>query len=238
LSLNLAAVKNSFACVCPPVAMCTVYSHSKAVFTGKVLKVVRKSEDNAPNLYVTFEVEKAYKGKLEKVTTSQFLDVTCQAEFKEGEKYFVYELERGYGCNPSKPLWQAEFDLKYAESLSESEPVFNIWVFFDSVTYYGETTDYAKNMQVSIANGEKKYMPTTKENGSFQFTTKEKGTYKISILFNYPIQFSLIKGDMVFPDKAKYLTTATQTSLEYEAQFEPNGCDARYFYVFPNKDAK
>ena len=43
---------------------------------------------------------------------------------------------------------------------------------------------------------------------------------------------------MIFPDKAKYSATATQTSLEYDAEFEPNGCDARYFYVLPNKDVK
>ena len=159
LSVNLISVVNASVCVCPPLPICKTYSHSKAVFVGKVVKVVKSLENNIPYLDITFAVKKAYKGKLEKTETARFLDATCQTQFKEGEKYFVYEFKPAGICNPSAPLSQAKFDREYAESLSESEPVFNILVTFDSLIYLGGRTDYARNMQVSIANGEKNIRP-------------------------------------------------------------------------------
>jgi hypothetical protein len=235
MNINLIAVESVFACVCPLLPLCEAYSHSKAVFVGKVLK---NQEEDPGFIRVSFAIEKAFKGKLEKVETARFRNVTCQTQFKTGEKYFVYELEPGYGCNPSEPLSQAVADLKYAESLSDSDPVFNIQGFFDTVTFLDGTSKYTKDMQVTIEKGETKYKPDVNEYGTFDFTTKEKGTYKIKILFNYSIHLSVNMGGELLPHKAKYLRTATQTSLEYDAEFEPNGCDSRYFYVFPNKANK
>lgn len=232
LSVDLITVKNVLACQCPPLPICKAYSHSKAVFVGKVVR--NEEEKDSAFIRVTFAVEKAFKGKLEKIETARFLNTDCQTQFKAGEKYFVYELEPGYGCNPSEPLSQAVSHLKYAESLSDSDPVFNISGLFHSITFLDGGSEYAKNVQVSIEKGETKYKPDVNEYGSFKLTTKEKGTYKIKILFNNPIQLSLVMAEIVLPDKAKYWTTATQTSLEYDAEFEPNGCDSRYFYVFPN----
>ncbi len=232
ITINLVLVENVFACQCPPQAVCQAYSRSKAVFVGKVLKI---EDDPEPgSICVTFEVEKAFKGRLEKVETARFRNTTCATQFEAGKRYFVYEEDPAYGCNPSEPLAQAKTDLEYAESLSEKDPVFNISGFFDSFLFLGGATEYARKMQVTIENGEKKYKPDIiYDSGTFDFTTKEKGAYKIKILFNYPIQLSLSTSGMIFPSKAKYLTTPTQTSLEYDTEFEPNGCDSRYFYVFP-----
>lgn len=228
ITTNLVLVENIFACQCPPQAICQVYSRSKAVFVGKVVKIEDDESEASPHVRVTFSVEKAFKGKLEKIENARFLNTTCQTQFKAGERYFVYEEDPADGCNPSEPLAQAKAHLEYAESLSESSPIFNISGLFNELSLFD-----AERMKVTIENGEKRYKPDISEYGTFYFTTKEKGTYKIKILFNYPLQLSLSRSGIILPDKARYSITSSQTFLEYDAEFEPNGCDSREFYVFP-----
>ncbi|KAB2336229.1 hypothetical protein F7731_12085 [Cytobacillus depressus] len=117
---------STYACSCAePVSVKSELSHSKVVFSGKVLSVKNKRSLNG---YVTkdviFEVSQTWKG----VKESQIQITTglgggdCGIEFKKGEDYLVYGRDSDiYGkkqlvtllCDRTVELASAKEDLGY-----------------------------------------------------------------------------------------------------------------------------
>ena len=238
ICINLLSVGEVFACYCEPPAVCQAYSRAKAVFIGTAEKIeINKYELRSP-VKVTFSVERTFKGKTEKIETAEFGHSDCATmyKFKLGEKYFVYKEEPFHLCNLTRPLSTSRFNLEYAESLSEANPIFSIMGAFS-----GLAKDDAKNIQVTIEKGQTKYKPDINDYGSFKFKATETGVYLIKIMLPFEAQINPTPNMVgnILPDTAKISSTPLQTTLEYDAEFKPNECDVKFFDVFRvNKSLK
>ena len=124
LTSNLA----SATCLCIPTTPKKNFRTSRAVFAGKVIDIMAKtdrSRDTSDSLIafkLTFEVSKVWKGKVDKqqvVLTSESFP-GCEYSFEKGKEYLVYasgeELTIQTGlCNATKPLANAQADLAVLE---------------------------------------------------------------------------------------------------------------------------
>jgi hypothetical protein len=131
LNSNLA----SATCFCIPTTPQKNFRTSKAVFAGKVIDIMAKtdkSRDTSDSLVafkVTFEVSKVWKGKVDKqqaVLTSESFP-GCEDSFEKGKEYLVYasgeELTIQTAlCNATKPLVNAQADLAVLEQETRVTP--------------------------------------------------------------------------------------------------------------------
>ena len=233
IAFNFVSVGAVLACVCDIPAICEAYSRAGAVFIGKVEKMELDKKGSVPTMIVTFSVEKSFKGKTGKTETAKFFDGGCRDKFIVGEKYFVYKDETESLCNRTALLSILPYDLKYAQSLSESNPIFSIKGILEL------PEEDVKNARVTIEKGQIKYPVDVDKYGNFSFIATEKGFYRVKIVLNFEAQISKSKVDFILPQKAKFSATPSETSLEYEAEFKPNECDFKLFYIFrADKPAK
>ena len=88
----------SATCFCIPTTPKKNFRNSRAVFAGKVIDIMAKtdrSRDTSDSLVafkVTFEVSKVWKGKVDKqqvVLTSESFP-GCEYSFEKGKEYLVY----------------------------------------------------------------------------------------------------------------------------------------------------
>jgi hypothetical protein len=213
------------ACECPQRVICQAYSRAKAVFIGTVQKIEYINYSQK----ITFSVEKTFKGKTGKIETANFFEGDCGNSFKIGEKYFVYKEAQAEPCNRTFLLSASRYDLEYAESLSENNPVFNINGILENLSEVE-----AKSAKITIEKGQKTFEPDFDEYGNFSFKASENGIYRIKIVLPFRAQISLsrFKENTILPKNAKLSLTAQQTVLEYDVEFKPNECDFRWFLVY------
>ncbi len=228
----LIAVGNVFACVCPSLTICQTYTFAEAVFVGKVEKIEKAIDSKFDAQNVTFTVAKAYKGNLGKTEVVQFLSGNgkdCGNLFKIGETYFVYKEEPLRPCNRTYLLKYMPRDVEYAESLSKENPVFFINGRLDNNDRGNLTADELKNTSITIEKGENQYNAEFDKYGNFKFKATETGVYRLKIML--PFEAEIRRGDGYggLASGTKVTATSTQTYIEYDAEFKPNGCDSRWF---------
>lgn len=229
LSINFLSVNKVLACQCGPELICQAFSRAESVFIGKVEKIeAYKDEIAYPKIKVSFSVEKSYKGKNEKIEFADFYRNDCGNEFTVGEKYFVYKYKSARACNRTERLSVMSRDFDFAESLSESSPVFFIKGRLNDLS-----EEEIKNTRVTIEKGQAKYDSNFDKYGNFNFTATEKGRYRVKITIPFDSQMSIVQDVEPFlPENMKVSKADGQTVLEYEAEFKPNECDAYEFYVY------
>ncbi len=123
------------ACVCLTTTPKKNFRNSRAVFEGKVIDIMAKtdrSRDTSDSLVafkVTFEVSKVWKGKVDKqqvvLTSGSFPG--CEYSFEKGKEYLVYasaeELTIQTGlCNTIQLLADAQTDLAVLEQETRVTP--------------------------------------------------------------------------------------------------------------------
>jgi hypothetical protein len=131
LNSNLA----SATCFCIPTTPQKNFRTSRAVFAGKVIDIMAKTDRNRDTsesfvaFKVTFEVSKVWKGKVDKqqvVLTSESFP-GCEYSFEKGKEYLVYasgeELTIQTAlCDATKPLVNAQADLAVLEQETTGNP--------------------------------------------------------------------------------------------------------------------
>lgn len=207
---------NVSACICNIPSVCTAYSRGKKVFIGKLDKVIE--DENKGDLIVTahFAVEKTYKGKTDEVEIVTFEMGACgELDFIIGGKYFVYAegANKNTFCNRTVPLSRSGAELSYANSLSETNPIFtirgNIWSLPESEI---------KNTKITIERGRKKHKLVAKEHGMFSFTVKKKGMYHVKIQLPFKAKINVNNDRSILTDTVKISSTPSQTTIEYDLE--------------------
>jgi hypothetical protein len=229
LSINLLSVKQAFACQCGPELICEAFSRAESVFIGKVEKIESYKDEIAyPKIKVVFSVEKTFKGKNEKLVSADFSQGDCGNVFSAGERYFVYKYKVTRICNRTDRLSVMSRDLEYAESLSESSPVFFIKGRLNDLS-----EDEINNTRVTIEKEQTKYDSNFDKYGNFNFKAVEKGIYRVKIRLPFDAQISITQDVEPFlPENMKMSKDVNQTTLEYEVEFKPNECDGKQFYIY------
>jgi hypothetical protein len=229
INLTLLSSINVSACVCYVKEICEEYSEAKSVFIGKLEKLEDNSLNPRFNKTVYFSVEKTFKGKTEKIEQIDFLvGGDCAREFKVGEKYFVYEEEsnRHNPCNRTGLLSELSSDVKYAEKLSETNPIFTIGGRVNNLS-----KEELKNSEVWIEREQKKIKLSISEYGNFEYVATESGLYHIKIIlpFDAGIQMMSTSEGIIYSegDGFKITNTKKQTIIEYDTKFTPNNCNLR-----------
>jgi hypothetical protein len=169
-----------FACVCKIPEVCSAYSKSHKVFTGKVLE---STEDKSSPFYtvnISFLVIETFKGETAKIETVKFKLGDCASfAFKVGETYFVYAEEGNVNtfCNRTVPLFKAQNELKYVQNLSKSNPFFLIKAslnFADNIS-----KQEREKIKVFIVTKRKTVPIKFDKDGLFTFKAFQKEKYKV-----------------------------------------------------------
>lgn len=230
LSFVLLSFSKILACQCEPIPICEAYSKAKKVFTGKLEKV---TEDKTAPYYTVqahFSVNKTFKGKTDKIEIVTFELGDCQwIDFKDGEEYFVYAEDSNINtyCNRTIILSKAMPDLEYANTISESSPIFSITG--QIYPYEQMSVSDLKKTKLFIKSKDSKKEVKIDENGFFNFVARKKETYKVILSLPFKADVTFMQYDDPPPNKISNSTL--QTKVQYDLQFKPNDCDFRVISI-------
>lgn len=233
LSLSLLTVflylpNFALACNCSIPPPCVAYTRADAVFIGKLQKIVEETNNDSSinTTYAYFNVERIFKGKVEKVEVIELRQGNCGTTFRVGEKYFVYRESPAIirACTRTGLFLEDspkdDEDFIYASSLSETNPIFNI-----GGEIPGLNEEEKKAAKVFIKNGEKTYQPLIDIYGTFDFKTAEKGTYNVKIVLPFEAHVEVTSGDVGYIVES--IRSEGETTVSYSVKFKPNSCDNR-----------
>jgi hypothetical protein len=226
LNIELFSAISVLACKCETPTICVAYTRAKAVFIGKVEKIEGDKNEPFFPIKVYFSVEKTFKGKTEKNETARFGFGACETNFKVGEKYFVYKEEPSSYCNRTDLLSVLSNDLEYAESLSDTNPIFTLKGVFPQLS-----ENEIVNSKIILEKDQIKYNIELEKNGNFHFKATENGVYKVKILLPFEAEINVKQDMLILTDTVKISSTSSNTTIEYEVKFKPNECDFREFSI-------
>lgn len=244
LSLLLFSAESIHACQCYSNTVCQAYSQSKSVFIGKLNKL-DKSDPDVTTAY--FSVEKTFKGLTEEIEQVKFKICHSFSEvpWKIGQRYFVYkeDADANHYCNRTHAVSNNDRnnDLKYAESLSETNPIFTI---SGGINYLSEKE--LTLTEVWIQEGENKKRIELEKFGSFSYKTTKKGLYDVKIVLPFRaenIQLTSSRNGigLIYAEGNggfKVTKTENRTTVEYGLEFKPNSCEVRQVEYLKTADAK
>jgi hypothetical protein len=212
-------------CNIPPA--CVSYTRADAVFIGKLVKIEKNT--NETFLLTHFEVERTFKGEVSEVELVKFLPMyEGGLTFKVGEKYFVYKDYKkdsdgqNMFCNGTERFYDASKDFIYAKSLSETKPSFII-----SGTIELLSKSEIKRVKVFIENGKNNYKPSIDKYGTFRIRTTKKGIYNVKIILPFKTVGISLLSEPILYDDFKVVHAENQTSIFYQAEYQPNSCHNR-----------
>lgn len=230
LSFVLLSFRKTLACQCEPIPICEAYSKAKKVFTGKLNKVIEDKTAPYYTVQAHFSVNKTFKGKTDKIEIVTFELGDCQwIDFKDGEEYFVYaeDLNINTYCNRTVILSNAKPDLEYANTISESSPIFSITG--QIYPYEQLSINDLKKIKLFIkSKGGRKEVKIDK-NGFFNFVARKKQTYEVNLLLPFKADISFMQDKEPPPNKVSKSTLSTK--VQYDLQFKPNDCDFRIISI-------
>lgn len=176
-------LKAARACSClaakPP---CAAYWKADAVFVGTVAKVF---ESGGGMRTVRFSLEHAYRGVSGKQVEIVNTMGSCEYEFTEGKKYFVYAGRNQAsntlgtsGCSRTTELSGATEDLAYAREVSGGKPEQSV----SGIVSDPFSRAPIKGIRVNIRGGGRRYSMETDGAGRFKVLLPGTGVYTVNFI--------------------------------------------------------
>lgn len=207
--------------------VCQAYTRAESVFIGKLTKVEELPGNGARVIEARFEVSKVFKGQPNKIEVIRFDGGDCGPQVKQvGIDYFVYKdppTRVLYAiANYTAPVAASKDDIKYAESLSISKPIFKIYGQIQTV----EEEDL-KAVVMTISRGKTETTLSLDKNGYFEFSTFEDAEYEIKVSVPFPSVFRT--------ESMGWGNESTGKDHKYPLKFKPNECDYRTIQIIRDK---
>lgn len=176
------------ACTCgSSPTVCEAYAAAAAVFVGSVLSVqdeVTKEADGrefVSGQVARVQVEKVFKGIRETVAVFRSGRSSCDAEYKEGERWLFYayydKKSRSWGvraCDRSAGVEAAADDLLYLQGLPASAQKTRV-----AGTLTSPEDRPLSGVKVRLSNGRKSYEVYTDRNGIYEVYGLPPGKYVV-----------------------------------------------------------
>ncbi|HYX29380.1 MAG TPA: hypothetical protein VE863_12520 [Pyrinomonadaceae bacterium] len=228
----LGLVSNANGCSCQDfyVPVCAEYWRADAVFVGYVKTITEPNErsDNVARLHLI--VEQPLRGITEaEVDVLTAWKTSCDIGFKVGERWLIYAYRNedtqmlGAGaCSSTKRFEDAEEDLSYARSVSESRAgqsivgsiVENMWTPLSG-------------MKVALESADRKLETVTDEYGGFDFRDLRPGKYSIRayVPFAADLENETEQG-------VEVKSTDEQSAFNYQVDLTDGRCQYRQLDLF------
>jgi hypothetical protein len=229
----LAFAPHANACSCQDyhVPVCAAYWSADAVFVGYVKSIKepeKKSDDYLARLHLV--VEQPLRG----ITASEVDLLTvwrtsCDIGFKVGERWLIYAnrneemntLVAG-ACSLTKPFEDADADLAYAQSVSQTRAgqsitgsiVENMWTPLNS-------------MRVFLDGADVKSETGTDEHGRFEFRDLRPGKYSVRAFVPFSADFA-----SATESSFEVKSTDEQSEFKYEVDLPDGRCHYRQLDLF------
>jgi hypothetical protein len=229
--LSLAAIlllspKLVSACTCgeyftPP---CAAYWRADVVFIGTVSEITvvpTKPDEEMPKAAVQFQVEKSFRGVINKQATIEILTGSCDYGLKIGEKYLVYANRKGVDgnlelrpCTRTRPVADAVIDLTYINGLNQKGQQ------SISGTVSGLEQNELERSKVIIKGIRENSEYSTSGTGRYSISSIQPGDYRVQLIL--PFEVEVLSGPGV-----RVILQSSQTVLEYKTTLIENQCDYR-----------
>jgi hypothetical protein len=213
------------ACTCneyftPP---CAAYWRADVVFigtVGEITAVSTKSGEGSPRAAVHFQVEKSFRGVIDKQAAIEILIGSCDYGLKTGEKYLVYASRKGPGnlelrpCTRTRPLAYATADLAYISGLNQGRQQ------SISGTITGLRQNDLKGAKVIVRGDRENSEGSISATGHYSISSIQVGDYRVQIIL--PFEVEILSGPGI-----SVISQSSQTVLEYKTTLIENQCDYR-----------
>lgn len=219
-------VGSVFGCEPAVPTICQAYSRAEAVFVGKLIKIEKvKSNRAMTEIVTTFEVEKVFKGNLQKIEELVFRQAGCDLEInKIDEKYFVYKEQYRYVSNVANRtslLASAVADIQYATQIEKNDRAFSIQGFVSRLT-----SEKLRESYIEIENNGKIVRRNFGKRGEFEYLTTDSGTFKVKLVLDTRASLFV----RVLGETSNFYETL-RTPIEYSVEYKPGTCDYRVVEV-------
>lgn len=214
-------------CTCTVPSVCLQYSRADAVFVGR-LKDVRDDPSSLrrlfPNKLGVFQVERVFKGEVEKEHSVTFeADYCVDRPLVPGKRYLVY-LEKSYlvrQCNRTAILDENGEDFHYVSSLSRDDPIFTIRGRVEGLGV-GEWN----NTKIVVITKNVRHELRINKDGEFEHVVKKPGIYEIIISLPMIVEKVETTSAGLGYD-VQTTQSKNRTIIRYETEFATNACDDR-----------
>jgi hypothetical protein len=211
------------------IPICKSYEDADIVFIGQVKAILPDTTNNSgrSTIIANFKVEKTYKGQVLDVISLRVPDDECGTKLTVDEKYFVYTAKKVdaqaeiASSSQIRLKTLAAGDIAFANSVASPNHRQSILGRIS-----GLAIEEMKNVRVRISNGDRSIDVVVDDVGDFTFPTKNKGKFKVSVIFPFLVDFYVL-GNPV----GKLNNFEGKTVFTYDVALEKNKCDFRTFVV-------
>lgn len=211
-----------YACQCDIPDVCQAYTRADKVFVGKLIKIEDYDGLSTYAVKAFFEVSETFKGTTDKIQPVVFSIGSCERKFVTGLKYFVYAEppdKLNVVCNLTQTFSESSYSYKYAKSLSDSDPVYNMNGVID-----GLSEEERKKIKITVEQNNKIFPIKLDEDSTYNFVTRNKSDINVKIEFPFSGEFETLLLEKIHE-------FSEGNKIEYSLKFRPNECDSRAIIV-------